>query len=77
MALYDEKKFKILMNDVGIIRNRLKIESSKTNAIAYFKVQKEFGSFDVYYNSTYRRAKETMTLINYPDASIGVCEMLG
>jgi DNA-3-methyladenine glycosylase I len=36
------------MNDEGIVRNRLKIQSAKTNAIAFLAVQKEFGSFDAY-----------------------------
>lgn len=39
---------KRLMNDVGIIRNRLKIESTISNAKAFLIVQKEFGSFDKY-----------------------------
>lgn len=37
-----------LMKDVGIIRNRLKIEAAVTNAQAFLTVQKEFGSFDRY-----------------------------
>lgn len=37
-----------LMNDAGIIRNRLKIESAVANAKALIEVQKEFGSFDSY-----------------------------
>jgi DNA-3-methyladenine glycosylase I len=39
---------KRLMNDAGIIRNRLKIESTISNAKAFLAVQKEFGSFDKY-----------------------------
>lgn len=44
------KKDKIekILQDPGVIRNRLKIESTVTNAIAFLKVQKEFGSFDKY-----------------------------
>jgi DNA-3-methyladenine glycosylase I len=34
--------------DPGIVRNRLKVESSISNAIAFLKVQEEFGSFDRY-----------------------------
>jgi DNA-3-methyladenine glycosylase I len=34
------------MHDEGIIRNRLKIESTISNAKAFLEVQKEFGSFD-------------------------------
>jgi DNA-3-methyladenine glycosylase I len=37
-----------LMNDEGIIRNRLKIFSTRTNAEVFLKIQKEFGSFDAY-----------------------------
>ena len=37
-----------LMQDEGIVRNRLKIESAVTNAKAFLAVQKEFGSFDAY-----------------------------
>ena len=35
-----------LMQDAGIVRNRLKIESTVTNAQAFLAVQREFGSFD-------------------------------
>ncbi len=37
-----------LMLDPGIVRNRLKIESTITNAQAFLAIQKEFGSFDKY-----------------------------
>lgn len=48
VAKYDERKIASLMNDEGIIRNRLKIGSAVTNAIAFLAVKKEFGSFDEY-----------------------------
>ncbi|MDR1451769.1 MAG: DNA-3-methyladenine glycosylase I [Helicobacteraceae bacterium] len=48
VALYDENKIAELMSNVGIIRNRLKISSSITNAAAFLAVQKEFGSFSEY-----------------------------
>ncbi len=48
VAKYDERKIAALMNDAGIIRNRLKINSAVTNAKAFLEVQKEFGSFDAY-----------------------------
>ncbi|WP_419172431.1 DNA-3-methyladenine glycosylase I [Halobacteriovorax sp.] len=41
-------KVEKLMNNPGIIRNRLKIESTISNAKAFIKIQKEFGSFDKY-----------------------------
>ena len=48
VAAYDEKKIKELLNNPGIIRNRLKIRATVTNAMAVEKIQKEFGSFDFY-----------------------------
>jgi len=48
VAKYNERKVAALMNDVRIIRNRLKINSAITNARAYLEVQREFGSFDEY-----------------------------
>jgi DNA-3-methyladenine glycosylase I len=48
VAKYDERKIAALLNDPGIIRNRLKINSAVTNAIAFLEVQREFGSFDAY-----------------------------
>ena len=48
VARYDEKKIAALMNDAGIIRNRLKINAAVTNAIAFLEVKREFGSFDEY-----------------------------
>jgi DNA-3-methyladenine glycosylase I len=48
VAKYDERKIAELLNDPGIIRNRLKINSAVTNAIAFLEVQREFGSFDAY-----------------------------
>jgi DNA-3-methyladenine glycosylase I len=48
VAHYDEKKFQELLANPGIIRNKLKIRASITNAQAFLKVQEEFGSFDSY-----------------------------
>ncbi len=48
VARFDARKVKVLMKNAGIIRNRLKIESTITNARAFLAVQKEFGSFDRY-----------------------------
>ena len=46
VAAFDRRKVKRLLEDPGIIRNRLKIESAISNAKAFLDVQKEFGSFD-------------------------------
>ena len=48
IARYDEKKIKELLNNEGIIRNRLKVAAAIANANAFLTVQKEFGSFDKY-----------------------------
>ena len=48
VARYDAKKVRQLLSDPGIIRNRLKIAATISNAQALLKVQQEFGSFDAY-----------------------------
>lgn len=48
VARYDERKIAALLKNDGIIRNRLKINSAVTNAIAFLEVKREFGSFDNY-----------------------------
>jgi DNA-3-methyladenine glycosylase I len=48
VAGYGRKKVRELLNNSGIVRNRLKIDSAVQNAKAYTLVQKEFGSFDAY-----------------------------
>lgn len=48
VAKYDDKKKAELLLDVGIIRNRLKVDASVVNARAFLRVQEEFGSFDAY-----------------------------
>ena len=48
VAKYDQQKIDKLLNNDGIIRNRLKINSAVSNAIAFREVQREFGSFDEY-----------------------------
>jgi DNA-3-methyladenine glycosylase I len=48
IAVYTEEKIEELMNDPGIIRNRLKIKATVTNAQKFQEVQKEFGSFSEY-----------------------------
>jgi len=48
IAKYNERKIESLMNDAGIIRNRLKINAAITNARNFLDVNREFGSFDAY-----------------------------
>jgi DNA-3-methyladenine glycosylase I len=48
VARYGGRKIASLLEDEGIIRNRLKIRAAVTNAKAFLAVQEEFGSFDCY-----------------------------
>jgi len=48
VARFNARSVARLMADAGIVRNRLKIESTISNARAFLKVQEEFGSFDAY-----------------------------
>ncbi len=48
VANYDETKVASLLQDAGIIRNKLKVNAAITNARAFLAVQEEFGSFDTY-----------------------------
>lgn len=48
IAKYDTKKENILLQNAGIIRNKLKIKAAISNAQAFLKIQEEFGSFSKY-----------------------------
>lgn len=48
VAKFDEAKIQELLQDEGIIRNKLKVRSSVTNAQLFLDIQEEFGSFDTY-----------------------------
>ena len=48
IAQYNEDKVQELLLDAGIVRNKLKIRATISNAIAFMKVQEEFGSFSKY-----------------------------
>ena len=48
MARFDEKRLESILQDPGIIRNRLKVQSAVINARQFLDVQREFGSFDAY-----------------------------
>ena len=48
VARYTDKRIEKLLQDEGIIRNRLKVASAVSNAKVFLNVQKEFGSFDKY-----------------------------
>jgi len=48
IARYNDEKIQSLLQDEGIIRNRLKIYAAVKNANAFVKVREEFGTFDHY-----------------------------
>jgi len=48
IAAYDQSKIESMLQDAGIIRNKLKINAAVKNARAFIKIQDEFGSFDAY-----------------------------
>lgn len=48
VAKYTDEKIEKLLQNPGIIRNKLKVRAAVTNAKAFIEIQKEFGSFDNY-----------------------------
>jgi DNA-3-methyladenine glycosylase I len=48
VAKYDQNKIELLLQDAGIIRNKLKIKSAIGNAQVFLELQEEFGSFNDY-----------------------------
>ena len=48
IARYDKRKIESLLKNPGIVRNRLKVESTRSNARAFIAVQQAFGSFNDY-----------------------------
>lgn len=48
IATYGQKKIDTLLQDPGIVRNRLKVNATVSNAQAFMKVQQEFGTFSNY-----------------------------
>lgn len=68
VARFDAARKAKLLLDPGIVRNRLKIDSTVTNAQAFLEVQREFGSFDQYLWSFVNGRP----VINAPTAGSGV-----
>ncbi len=58
VAAFNEKDFERLMNDTGIIRNRLKINAAIENANTLLKIQKEFGSFKKWIDHHHPKTKD-------------------
>src|SRR6187549_2551069 len=61
VAAYKEKDVQRLMNDAGIIRNRLKINAAIENAKTILRLQKEFKSFENWLNHHHPKTKDEWT----------------
>ena len=68
IAKYNQKKIDNLLQDAGIIRNKLKINATITNAKAFMDIQKEFGSFSDYIWEFVDGKPIKNTFDNYKDA---------
>ena len=65
---YNQKKIDSLIEDAGIVRNKLKINATITNAQAFMEVQKEFGSFSKYIWSFTNGKPIKNKVMNYKEA---------
>jgi len=73
IAQYDEKKIQELCMDAGIVRNKLKIRATVSNAQAFLQLQEEFGSFDryIWQFTNYRTIhRECQTMGDIPTNSV-------
>jgi len=68
IANYNEKKIESLLKDAGIIRNKLKVNATVSNAQAFMKIQDEFGSFSHYIWKFTNGKPIKNTIANYKDA---------
>ncbi len=76
VAAFTDKDVERLMQDTGIIRNRLKILASITNAQKFIEVQKEFGSFDKYLYSFMPDGKPIVNHSNIIPASTPISDAI-
>ena len=68
IATYPETKILSLLQDEGIIRNKLKVRATVTNAQAYIQIQQEFGSFSAYIWEFVNNTPVKNEVIDYKDA---------
>ncbi|TVZ15780.1 DNA-3-methyladenine glycosylase I [Maribacter sp. MAR_2009_72] len=68
IVLYDDSKIQSLLQNKGIIRNRLKVNSAKTNAQAFINIQNEFGSFSMYIWGFLNDKPIKNKVVNYKEA---------
>lgn len=63
VSKYGQKKFNLLMQDSGIIRNRLKINAAIENAKRILQIQQEFGSFKNWLSHHHPKTKDEWTVL--------------
>lgn len=68
IAKYPETKILDLLQDEGIIRNKLKVRATVSNAFAFMEIQKEFGSFSEYIWKFVNDDQIKNKVINYKEA---------
>ena len=68
IASYNERKIETLLQDAGIIRNKLKINATISNAKAFMEIQDEFGSFSDYIWQFTDGKPVKNAIVNYKDA---------
>ncbi len=76
VAAFGEDDVERLMNDAGIIRNRLKILAAISNAKLFMEVQKEFGSFDKYLYSFMPGGKAIVNYHEHAPASTEISDVI-
>jgi DNA-3-methyladenine glycosylase I len=78
IAQYQQTKIDSLLQDVGIIRNKLKVNATITNAQAFMKIQEEFGSFSKYIWGFVdgKPIKNTYQTLNNVPANTPISDML-
>ncbi|TLP82613.1 DNA-3-methyladenine glycosylase I [Maribacter sp. ACAM166] len=68
IAKYSETKILDLLQDEGIIRNKLKVRATVSNASAFIKIQKEFDSFSEYIWGFVNGTQIQNKVLNYKEA---------
>jgi DNA-3-methyladenine glycosylase I len=68
IASYDQRKIEALLQDKGIIRNKLKVNATVTNAQAFIRIQKTYGSFSDYIWGFVNHETIKNTIADYKEA---------
>jgi DNA-3-methyladenine glycosylase I len=70
IAIYKQNKIDNLLQNKGIVRNKLKVHATITNALAFLEIQKEFGSFSKYIWDFIDGTPIKNTITNYKEAPV-------